>query len=220
MMENFDKRTRAAQLRARLRRAMEQSGISQSALARRIGVDRSTISQVLSGDGARLPNAHVVGACAAALGVSADWLLSLSDRPESAAELLAGSLSLTEAPRALVDQRIFDWHKEAEGYKIRHVPAALPDMLKTRAVMEWEYSPHLGRTAGQARRAMQRCQSADPEGRSQQMHTHEGREEPARRDVLDAAAGSYRDARSPAALPALRLPTRLCALRQHPRRGF
>ena len=150
MTENFDKRTRAAQLRARLRRAMEQSGISQSALARRIGVDRSTISQVLSGDGARLPNAHVVGACAAALGVSADWLLSLSDRPESAAELLAGSLSLTEAPRALVDQRIFDWHKEAEGYKIRHVPAALPDMLKTRAVMEWEYSPHLGRTAGQA----------------------------------------------------------------------
>ena len=84
------------------------------------------------------------------LGVSADWLLSLSDRPESAAELLAGSLSLTEAPRALVDQRIFDWHKEAAGYKIRHVPAALPDMLKTRAILEWEYAPHLGRTADQA----------------------------------------------------------------------
>lgn len=150
MTEKFDKRARAAQLRARLRRAMDQAGTNQSALARQIGVDRSTISQVLSGKGARLPNAHVVGACAAALGVSADWLLSLSDRPESAAELLAGSLSLSEAPRALVDQRIFDWHQEAEGYKIRHVPAALPDMLKTRAVMEWEYSPHLGRTADQA----------------------------------------------------------------------
>lgn len=71
----------------------------------------------------------MVGACAGALGVSADWLLSLSDRPESAAELLASSLSLTEAPRALVDERIFDWHQEAEGYKIRHVPAALPDMI-------------------------------------------------------------------------------------------
>jgi len=150
MQENFDKRTRAAQLRARLRRAMAQSKLNQSALARRIGVDRSTISQILTDDGARLPNAHVIGACAAALGVSADWLLSLSDRPESAAELLAGSLSMSEAPRALVDQRIFDWHKEAEGYKIRHVPAALPDMLKTRAVMEWEYSPHLGRTTNQA----------------------------------------------------------------------
>ncbi len=150
MQENFDKRTRATQLRARLRRAMAQSQLNQSALARRIGVDRSTISQILTDDGARLPNAHVIGACAAALGVSADWLLSLSDRPESAAELLAGSLSMSEAPRALVDQRIFDWHKEAEGYKIRHVPAALPDMLKTRAVMEWEYSPHLGRTTDQA----------------------------------------------------------------------
>lgn len=129
---------------------MQQAAASQSALARQIGVDRSTISQLLSGDGARLPNAHVVGACAAALGVSADWLLSLSDRPESAAELLAGSLSMTEAPRALVDERIFEWHKEAAGYKIRHVPTALPDMMKTRALLEWEYKPHLGRTADQA----------------------------------------------------------------------
>lgn len=124
--------------------------MSQSALARAIRVDRSTISQLLGDDGARLPNAHVVGACATALGVSADWLLSLSDRPESAADLLSASLSLTEAPRALVDEQIFSWHQEAAGYKIRHVPAALPDMLKTREMLEWEYAPHLGRTADQA----------------------------------------------------------------------
>jgi len=105
---------------------------------------------LLKDEGARLPNAHVVGACASALGVSADWLLSLSDRPESAAELLAGSLSMTKAPRALVDDRVFEWHKEAAGYKIRHVPAALPDMLKTREMLEWEYAPHLGRTSSQA----------------------------------------------------------------------
>jgi len=150
MYEKIDKRLRADHFRTRLARALKDKGTSQSALARQIGVDRSTISQLLSGDGARLPNAHVVGACASALGVSADWLLSLSDRPESAAELLAGSLSLTEAPRALVDQRIFDWHQEAAGYKIRYVPAALPDMMKTRALLEWEYAPHLGRTADQA----------------------------------------------------------------------
>lgn len=150
MSTKVDKRLRAAQFRARLGRALTESRMSQSALARAVGVDRSTISQLLTDDGARLPNAHVVGACASALGVSADWLLSLSDRPESAAELLAGSLTMTEAPRALVDERIFDWHREAAGYKIRHVPAALPDMLKTRALLEWEYSPHLGRTATQA----------------------------------------------------------------------
>jgi transcriptional regulator with XRE-family HTH domain len=150
MQNKIDKRQRASQFRARLARAMSDTQATQSALARRVGVDRSTISQLLNDDGARLPNAHVVGACAAALGVSADWLLSLSDRPESAAELMSASLTLSEAPRALVDERIFEWHREAAGYKIRHVPAALPDMLKTRAMLEWEYAPHLGRTSGQA----------------------------------------------------------------------
>ncbi|WP_405107039.1 helix-turn-helix domain-containing protein [Phaeobacter sp. BS52] len=150
MIDIMDKRLRAEQFRTRLNRALNDSGLSQSALARAIGVDRSTISQLLTDAGARLPNAHVVGACAAALGVSADWLLSLSDRPENAADLVAASLSMTKAPRALVDERIFDWHQEAQGYKIRHVPAALPDMLKTRALLEWEFAPHLGRTADQA----------------------------------------------------------------------
>lgn len=150
MSDKIDKRDRAAQFRLRLARAMEERHVSQSALARSIGVDRSTVSQLLTDAGARLPNAHVVGSCASALGVSADWLLSLSNRPESAAELLASSLTMTEAPRALVDERIFEWHQESAGYKIRYVPATLPDMLKTRAVLEWEYAPHLGRTADQA----------------------------------------------------------------------
>ena len=150
MNTKIDKRARAEQFRIRLNRGLQDSGLSQSALARQIGVDRSTISQLLTGDGARLPNAHVVGACATALGVSADWLLSLSDRPESAAELLAGALSLSKAPRALVDEHIYNWHREAAGYKVRHVPATLPDMLKTRALLEWEYTPHLGRTTDQA----------------------------------------------------------------------
>ena len=150
MEDLVDKRVRAEQFRQRLRRAMEQADMSQSGLARAIQVDRSTISQLLKDTGARLPNAHVVGACASALGVSADWLLSLSERPESAAELMSNTLSMTEAPRALVDERIFEWHKEAAGYKIRHVPAGLPDMMKTRAMLEWEYKPHLGRTTTQA----------------------------------------------------------------------
>ncbi len=151
----IDKRLRATQFRQRLGAALQTEGLSQSALARRIGVDRSTISQLLSGEGARLPNAQVVGECAAALGVSSDWLLSLSDRPETASHLLANSLTLTKAPRAMVDEVIFNWHQEAAGYKIRHVPAALPDMLKTRDMLMWEYEPHLGRTTEQAIGAME-----------------------------------------------------------------
>jgi transcriptional regulator with XRE-family HTH domain len=141
---------RADLFRTRLAEGMRLRDINQSVLARAIGVDRSTVSQLLKGTAARLPNAQVVGECAGVLGVSADWLLGLTDRPETAADILANTLSLTEAPRALVDEQIFQWHKEAAGYKIRHVPAGLPDMLKTRPMLEWEYAPHLGRSTDQA----------------------------------------------------------------------
>ena len=129
----------AAQDRARLklrRSPLDGVPISWKDLFDTAGVPTESGSQLLKGRGARLPNAQVVGECAAALGISADWLLGLTDRPETAADILATSLSLTEAPRALVDAQIFQWHKEAAGHKIRHVPAGLPDMLKTQALLE------------------------------------------------------------------------------------
>ena len=149
MQDKVDKRDRAPIFRARLAEAMAARGMTQAELARQTGVDRSTISALLQ-SGTRLPNAQLAADCARALGISADWLLGLSGRPEPIADLLAASLSLTEAPRALIDERIFAWHQEAAGYKIRHVPATLPDMLKIRGVVEWEYTPQLGRTAEQA----------------------------------------------------------------------
>ncbi len=149
MPEKLDKRDRAALFRLRLAEAMARAGITQAALARACGVDRSTLSALLS-PSVRMPNAQLAADCASALGVSSDWLLGLSPRPEPVADLLATSLTITEAPRALIDETIFAWHREAAGYKIRHVPATLPDMLKTRAMAEWEYAPQLGRTADQA----------------------------------------------------------------------
>lgn len=148
-MDKIDKRDRAPIFRTRLAEAMAARAMTQADLARQTGVDRSTISALLQ-PGTRLPNAQLAADCARALGISADWLLGLSGRPEPIADLLAASLSLTEAPRALIDERIFAWHQEAAGYKIRHVPATLPDMLKIRGVVEWEYTPQLGRTAEQA----------------------------------------------------------------------
>lgn len=150
MIEIVDKRLRAALFRQRLARALAECGVSQSALARSVGVDRSTVSQLLSDEGPRLPNAQVVAECARALGVSADWLLGLTERPERLADLLASSMSITEAPRALVDEQIFAWHQEAAGYKIRHVPATMPDMLKTRDILRWEYAEAMIRSTDQA----------------------------------------------------------------------
>ena len=149
MLTKLDKRDRAELFRARLAEAMADRGMTRAALARAVGVDRSTLSQLLA-PGTRLPNAQLAADCAQVLGISADWLLGLTGRPEPIADLLATSLTVTEAPRALMDEAIFGWHREAAGYKIRHVPATLPDMLKTRAMVEWEYRPQLGRTAEQA----------------------------------------------------------------------
>lgn len=150
MLNKTDKRDRADLFRTRLGDAMTAVHATQSGLARAIGVDRSTVSQLLSGDGARMPNAHIVALCAAELGVSADWLLGLTDRPERAADLVAAAMEVTKAPRALVDKQILDWHLEAAGYKIRHVPAGLPDMMKLPDLLRWEYGPSLGRSTEQA----------------------------------------------------------------------
>ena len=148
-MHIIDKRLRAEQFRNRLGQALQNAGMTQSDLARATRINRSTVSQLLSGTAARLPNAQVIGACAAALRVSADWLLSLSDRPESAADLLADALSLTTAARALTAQPCrnccrarrpaarldrqpdLTLNKEVVGFKVRHLPAILPDMFKT-----------------------------------------------------------------------------------------
>lgn len=150
MAKIMNKSDRAGLFRARLAQAMATRGLSKSALARSAAVDRSTITQILGDQGDRLPNAQLVAACAAALSVSADWLLGLAERPELLADLMAAALTLTEAPRAPVDDTILAWHREAAGYKIRHVPATLPDLLKTRALMQWEYDPQPGRTTDQA----------------------------------------------------------------------
>ena len=149
MHSNISKLDRTALFRARLSAAMLQSNLSRAALSRATGVDRSTITQLLTAGDARMPGGHLVAGCAQALEVSSDWLLGLSDRSEKAGSLLA--TTLTEAERASsADDKIFAWHREAAGHKIRHVPATLPDMLKTHAVMEWEYAPTTNRSPGQA----------------------------------------------------------------------
>ncbi|MDV7144712.1 helix-turn-helix transcriptional regulator [Tropicimonas sp. TH_r6] len=146
----MDKRDRAEIFRDRLSAQMAATGLTRSALARATGVDRSTVAQLLAADAARLPNAHLAAECARVLGVSSDWLLGLSDWPERPGDVFAAAMTVTEAARSSADAQLHDWHREAAGYKIRHVPATLPDVLKTEPLMNWEYSKFLGRTPEQA----------------------------------------------------------------------
>ena len=142
----MNKRARSDLFRNRLQKAMDLKGDTQSSLARKTGADRSTLSQILAGTTPRLPNGQLVAQCANSLGVSADWLLGLSDQPDSLEQILEQAMTMVDAPRALIDAQIFAWHQKAAGYKIRHVPTGLPDMVKIRSMLEWEYAPSLGHT--------------------------------------------------------------------------
>jgi len=119
---------------------MDRQKFSRSRLARETKVDRSTIGQLLKDDTPRLPNAQLTADVASALGVSTDWLLGLTNRPERPGDIVAAALALSPAERSSADEQLLGWHREAAGYKVRHVPATLPDILKSERMLDWEYS--------------------------------------------------------------------------------
>lgn len=148
-----DRRELVRMFRARLLEAMDSAGLNQSSLASAIGVDRSTLSQLLSADGERLPRADTVAAIASVLQVSLDWLLGKSHEAVLGANILQESMQIT--PRTPVDEALAEWHQEAAGYKIRYVPTTLPDLAKTEEVMRHEFRDYVVRTADQAIAASQ-----------------------------------------------------------------
>lgn len=151
----MDKRNRADVFRKRLQEAMSRNGVTRSALSRATKVDRSTIGQLLKDDHPRLPNAQLAADVADALGVSTDWLLGLTNRPETPGDIVAAAMSLSPAERTSADEQLLEWHREAAGYKVRHVPATLPDILKTERMLHWEYASFQERRLPEASRAMQ-----------------------------------------------------------------
>jgi transcriptional regulator with XRE-family HTH domain len=151
----MDKRRRASLFRERLMEVMSMKGMTKSGLSRAANVDRSTIGQLLKNDHPRLPNAQLAADAANALGVSTDWLLGLTNRPETPGDIVAAALSLSPAERTSADEQLLEWHHEAAGYKVRHVPATLPDILKTKRMLDWEYASVRERRLPEAFSAMQ-----------------------------------------------------------------
>lgn len=151
----MDKRRRASLFRERLMEVMSMKGMTKSGLSRATNVDRSTIGQLLKNDHPRLPNSQLAADAANALGVSADWLLGLTNRPETPGDIVAAALALSPAERTSADEQLLEWHHEAAGYKVRHVPATLPDILKTKRMLDWEYASVRERRLPEAFSAMQ-----------------------------------------------------------------
>ncbi len=125
--------------RRRLETVMARAHLSPAAFARRAGIDRSTLSQLLTDDAPRLPRAETLVALAKAAHVSVDWLLGLSHREEVGAEIIEAMLQIETLDHLPADDRFMHWLNEAEGYRIRTVPMALPDFMKTETVLRLEY---------------------------------------------------------------------------------
>jgi transcriptional regulator with XRE-family HTH domain len=145
-MPNSSKSTRSEVFRDRLRAAMLEHKLNRTQLAERTGVDRSTVSQLLSEHQVRLPSGHVVAEMAAALNVSADWLLGLTNSTLGPGEILRESLEVAQALPDRADLHIERWLQESMGAKVRNVPTTLPEVMKTAATLQLEYANYEGKT--------------------------------------------------------------------------
>lgn len=133
----MDKRDLSSVFRERLKTLIQRAGINQSAFASEVGIDRSALSQLLSGTSTRLPRAETLLNIASEHKVSLDWLLGLS-QDEGLTGEIRESLEIEEASGGFERTLIAKWHAEAAGTKIRYVPAGIPDLLRTDALIDYE----------------------------------------------------------------------------------
>ena len=165
----MDRREALDRFRERLDQVIRASGLSRSAFARAVDMDRSTLSQLLSPGNDRLPRVETLAAIAAARQVSMDWLLGLTQNGQLGADVMREQPVIERDALSPVDERLLAWQTEAIGYKIRYVPQTLPDLLKLPEVIRCELadfdvlSPQQGIEAAAAQLAYQRRPETDME---------------------------------------------------------
>ncbi len=133
----MDKRDLSRIFRDRLQLLLVRTGQKQSRFAASVGIDRSALSQLLSGSSTRLPRAETLMNIAIANDVSLDWLLGLS-QDEGVTGELKPSIEIEEGTGSFDHTLLARWHAEAAGAKIRYVPSGIPDLLRTDAVINFE----------------------------------------------------------------------------------
>lgn len=126
--------------RRRVALVLERSGLTYSAFARKAGLDRSTLSQLLTAPMPRLPRAETLAAIARAAHVSVDWLLGLSQREEVGAEIIESVMRIEPYGSTPGDEAFLSWWREARESRVCTVPTGMPDLLKTEDVLALEYA--------------------------------------------------------------------------------
>lgn len=124
--------------RDRLGELVADTGQSRSDFATEAGIDRSTLSQLLSSRNRRLPRVETLAAIAEASGVSVDWLLGLSHGGPARADIVHEEFALNLDELSPLDEAWIEWHEQSAGSKVRSLPASLPDLVKTEAVIRHE----------------------------------------------------------------------------------
>jgi hypothetical protein len=132
-----DKRDLSSLFRDRMRILLQRFAGNQSAFATSIGIDRSALSQMLSDASTRLPRAETLLTIAAEHKVSLDWLMGLS-HDEGLTGEIRGSFEIEEGADDFNETLLARWHAEAAGTKIRYVPAGIPDLLRSDALIAYE----------------------------------------------------------------------------------
>ncbi|HSI40793.1 MAG TPA: transcriptional regulator [Xanthobacteraceae bacterium] len=127
--------------RERLNIVIARAQIAPAAFARSLGIDRSTLSQLLSPTNDRLPRAETLAVLATRYGVSVDWLLGLTSQERQGADVVE-QVRVEGQAGSPTDDRFLRWYAEAEnaGYPIRTVPRSFPDFLKLADVIRYEYA--------------------------------------------------------------------------------
>ena len=128
-----------AQFRERVSLVLARSGLSYAAFARKARLDRSTLSQLLTGPMPRLPRTETLAAIASTARVSVDWLLGLSQREEVGAEIIEAVMQIEPFGDTPAHGVFLEWLRAAQGTRICSVPIGIPDLLKTEAVLKKEF---------------------------------------------------------------------------------
>ncbi|GAB4366105.1 MAG: helix-turn-helix transcriptional regulator [Kiloniellaceae bacterium] len=135
----MDRRRTVETFRERLTEVIDRSGLSRARFAAKVGLDRSTLSQLLSAANDRLPRAETIAAIAEQEQISTDWLLGLVQEEKIGTTVLSEAPEIARGASSYSDERLARWRAEAVGYKIRYVPASLPDLLKSEEIIRYEY---------------------------------------------------------------------------------
>ncbi len=145
----LDRKVLLDTFRERLGKVIRDSGHNRSEFAAIVGLDRSTLSQLLSPTNRRLPRIETLAAVAQTQQASIDWLVGLSNVGSMQAEMMDEKTSFAKDALAHNDERLIAWLTEAIGYKIRYVPSTLPDLLKTDRVIRYEMGEFVATTPEQ-----------------------------------------------------------------------